>query len=110
MSLLQNGEDSNQDSRLTLILKGEDTWYSKTFQKCEKGPSIKFLSSKGEEWGQGKSIYTCIVFMMLFYCLKVDKGERVSENHQIWVYILYGWSQRVLDITKLLKNGGRLEK
>ena len=61
-------------------LKGEDNWYSKTFQKCEKGPSKKFLHSKGEEWGQGKSIFH-IVFMMLFYCLKVDKGERVSENH-----------------------------
>ena len=92
-------------------LKGEDNWYSKTFQKCEKGPSKKFLYSKGEEWGQGKSIFH-IVFMMLFYCLKVDIGEGgcLKITHQIWVYILYGWSQRVLDITKLLKNRGRLEK
>ena len=22
-----------------------------------------------------------------------SKGEGVSENHQIWAYVLYGWSQ-----------------
>ena len=34
--------------------------------------------------------HTSIVFMTSFYCLKAFKGERVSENHQIRVYILYG--------------------
>ena len=32
-------------------------------------------------------IYTSIVL-----CLKTCKGEWVSENHQIWADILYGWS------------------
>ena len=45
-----------------------------------------------EEGGRGsRQKLTCIVFMMSFYCLKACKGQGVSENHQIWAYILYGW-------------------
>ena len=42
---------------------------SKTYQK---GPSIKYVRSKGRE-GSGQK-HTSIVFMTLFYCLKAYKG------------------------------------
>ena len=44
---------------------------------------MKYVCSKGEGG--------CIVFMTSFYCLKPYKGRGVSENHQIWAYIPYGW-------------------
>ena len=37
-----------------------------------------------------------IVFMTTFYCLKGYKGEGMSENDQIWAYVLYGWSHYIL--------------
>ena len=43
------------------------------------------------------------MFMASFYCLKAYKGKRVSENHQICAYILYG-----LSLSKVLYMGNVL--
>ena len=52
-------------------------------------PKVRALQG-GESTSRKKC--TSIIFMMSFYCLKVYKGEGVSENHQIWAYVLYEWS------------------
>ena len=44
---------------------------------------MNYVLSKGKEGS--------IVFMTSFYCLKPCKGRGVSENHQIWAYVPYGW-------------------
>ena len=58
-----------------------------------KGPSIKYVHCKGEGVAQDKKRIS-IVFITSFCCLKARKREKLSKNHQIWAYVLCGWSSR----------------
>lgn len=58
-----------------------------------KGPSIKYARSRGKERVQAKAYIYCLYdVMLLFKKAQGTGGKGVSENHQIYAYVLYGWS------------------
>ena len=49
------------------------------------GPSIKYISSKGEGRGQGKRLHLLFLWHHSIV-LKCTRGEGMSENYQMWVH------------------------
>ena len=64
-------------------------WF--TFLKLLEFNSFGNVCSKKEEAGQGKSLHVLFLWRhsTLWKCARGREG--MSDNHQTWAYILYGW-------------------
>ena len=67
-----------------------------------EGPSIKYIHSNGGREGvEAKAQTYCFYDVnLLFKSVQGGGGVggQVSENHQIWAYVLYGWSLNFLSL------------